>query len=110
MPNIKLKRITGEKFKTLPCGEGEHDMCEGWITYGGKPLPPLLRSASPFIESEFGSIADSRSATITAATRRNPELRMMCRCGCHLEKLLAEQDRLSQLAGALQVGMPSDID
>jgi hypothetical protein len=32
-------------------------------------------------------------------------LKMMCKCPCHLEKLYAENERLTNLREALEVGM-----
>jgi hypothetical protein len=100
-------------YKSVACAEKAHEMCSGHYSYSGKPLPPLLRNADPWIhkhEGQFAAISDERSPTVTAATKRNHDLHMMCRCPCHLKKLYEEQERLSALQGALEVGMPSDID
>jgi hypothetical protein len=103
--------VAKERLISDMCGElKKHDMCGGYYVYPAKPLPDVLAYMDPLIPKTKAAITFERSATMTAASRPNHPLRMMCRCGCHLEKLLAERDRLAMLRGAVEVGMPSESD
>jgi hypothetical protein len=103
--------VSKEYLISDACGNlKRHEMCGGYYTYPAKPLPPLLTQMDPLIPKTMAAITFERSATMTAASRPNHGLRMMCRCDCHLEKLLAERDRLAMLRGAVEVGMPSETD